>query len=261
MPVGSRPSPAMLVALAALFVALGGTGYAITAIDKNSVTTREVKNRSLIKKDFKKGQLPRGAKGAAGRAGAVGAPGDAGPAGATGETGAAGTPGATGATGTVDTSNFFTKTESDGRFLPLAGTAANASQLGGIAASGYMRGLGGFRPGSRFIAAGTTHGFITNIATMGFLRGSCGAGGGSTGHDFQTADNRSAGVRTDSDAGETDVSVGPGAATGEFTTTDMVDHVQYAMSSAGDIAMVDIWARRLPPDGCLFDLYIYEFVS
>jgi hypothetical protein len=68
-------------------------------------------------------------------------------------------------------------------------------------------------------------------------------------------------VRTDSDSGETAASVNPGDATGEFTTTDMVDHVQYSMSSAGDIAAVDIWARRIVPDGCLFDVYVYEFLS
>ena len=82
------------VAYAALFTALGGTSYAAVDIAKNSVganqikagavRSSEVKDRSLLAKDFKAGQLPRGATGAAGAAGA------AGPAGPKGETGAKG---------------------------------------------------------------------------------------------------------------------------------------------------------------------------
>ncbi|MEA2492586.1 MAG: hypothetical protein QOJ29_497 [Thermoleophilaceae bacterium] len=69
-----RPSPAMTVALIALFVALGGTGYAAMKLPRNSVGSAQlksdavrsskVKNRSLLAKDFKAGQLPRGARGA-----------------------------------------------------------------------------------------------------------------------------------------------------------------------------------------------------
>jgi hypothetical protein len=73
----------MIVALCALFVALGGTGYAIATLPANSVGTkqlkksavtakklhknavrsRKVKNFSLLAKDFKPGQLPAGPKG------------------------------------------------------------------------------------------------------------------------------------------------------------------------------------------------------
>jgi hypothetical protein len=65
-----RPSPAMLVALVALFVALGGTGYAALSLPKNSVgsaqlqkgavTSNKVKDHSLLAKDFHSGQLPQG---------------------------------------------------------------------------------------------------------------------------------------------------------------------------------------------------------
>ena len=82
-----RPSPSMLVAFAALMVALGGTSYAIAQLPansvgskqlkKNAVTAAKVKDRSLVAKDFKSGQLPRGQRGPAGPQGA------AGPAGAT----------------------------------------------------------------------------------------------------------------------------------------------------------------------------------
>ncbi|MDO9407075.1 hypothetical protein [Patulibacter sp.] len=94
------------LALAALFVALGGTSYAAVAIPRNSVgatqiranavTSAKVRNGSLTAKDFKKGQLPAGKAGSTGAAGAVGATG---PAGATGAVGAVGTAGPQGPAG------------------------------------------------------------------------------------------------------------------------------------------------------------------
>ena len=59
----------MVIACLALALALGGTGYAAFKLPANSVTTREVKNRSLLAVDFKLGQLPAGPQGAAGPAG------------------------------------------------------------------------------------------------------------------------------------------------------------------------------------------------
>ena len=127
-------------------------------IKPNAVRSSDVKNASLAAIDFKAGQLPagprgpqgppggRGATGPAGAPGPQGAKGDPcpssdllcrgpqGPTGAKGDTGPAGPPGPqgpkgdTGATGpqgptgTVDTSNFYTKTESDGRFIQGRGT-------------------------------------------------------------------------------------------------------------------------------------------
>ncbi|MEA2484134.1 MAG: hypothetical protein QOC55_2081 [Thermoleophilaceae bacterium] len=109
-----RPSPSMVVALVALFVAMGGTGYAaLTVTGKNvkdssltgkdikdgSVATADVKDGGLLAKDFKAGQLPAGGTGPAGPQGDKGDKGDKGD------------------TGTVDTSNFYTKAGSDGRYL------------------------------------------------------------------------------------------------------------------------------------------------
>jgi hypothetical protein len=52
------PSPAMVVALIALFVALGGSAYALTitgrSIVNGSVTASDIKNYSLTGKDIKK---------------------------------------------------------------------------------------------------------------------------------------------------------------------------------------------------------------
>ena len=46
----SRPSPALVVASIALFVALGGTGYAAAT---GSIDTREIKNSTIRGKDVK----------------------------------------------------------------------------------------------------------------------------------------------------------------------------------------------------------------
>ena len=62
-------SYANVTATIALIVALGGTSYAAIKLPKNSVTSATVKDRSLLKKDFKTGQLPAGKTGKQGPAG------------------------------------------------------------------------------------------------------------------------------------------------------------------------------------------------
>ena len=66
-----------LVAYLALFVALSSTGYAASTklMPKNSVGSAQVINRSLLRVDFKPGQLVRGPRGLAGRVGPAGTPG------------------------------------------------------------------------------------------------------------------------------------------------------------------------------------------
>jgi hypothetical protein len=84
-----RPSPALIVAFLALSVALGGVAWAGQQLPRDSVgpaqirdgavRTQQVRDRSLLREDFRPGQLPRGARGARGsrgprgRAGAPGA--------------------------------------------------------------------------------------------------------------------------------------------------------------------------------------------
>ena len=75
-----RPTPSMVVACLALAIALGGTGYAATVFPRNSVGTAQVKNFSLLRQDFRPGQLLPGPRGPAGPAGAAGPAGPAGPA-------------------------------------------------------------------------------------------------------------------------------------------------------------------------------------
>lgn len=106
LPRLSRPHPATVISLMALFVALGGTSVAAVTLSKNSVLSKHIKNGqvrradiasnainsakvangSLLAADFRLGQLPKGPAGPAGPAGSVGPAGPAGPAGAAGAT-------------------------------------------------------------------------------------------------------------------------------------------------------------------------------
>src|SRR3954469_18380806 len=90
-----RPSPAMLVAVTALVVSLGGNSYAAVKLAKNSVTSKAIKDGqvqradlarnavgspqvadgSLLAADFKAGQLPAGPQGLKGDKGDKGDPG------------------------------------------------------------------------------------------------------------------------------------------------------------------------------------------
>jgi hypothetical protein len=108
-----RPSAATAIAFTALVAAVSSPAWGDTAthavtaaakkiggkqIASNAITSAKVKDGTLLAKDFKKGQLPAGAKGDKGAAGAAGTPGATGPAGAKGvqgDQGAQGPPGPT----------------------------------------------------------------------------------------------------------------------------------------------------------------------
>jgi len=100
--LGHRPSPALVVALLALFIAMAGTGYAATKLPANSVGSKQIKanavvsskikDGSLTRKDFAASQLPAGAQGLQGLPGLQGA---AGAPGAQGAQGAEGPPAVT----------------------------------------------------------------------------------------------------------------------------------------------------------------------
>jgi Collagen triple helix repeat (20 copies) len=101
-----RPSPAFLLALAAMFVALGGTAAAALSVSGSSikngtVTGRDVKDRSLGARELTKRAvgLLRGQQGAAGPQGPGGPRGAAGATGPVGPAGPQGPQGPTGPTG------------------------------------------------------------------------------------------------------------------------------------------------------------------
>jgi len=96
---GPRPAHAHHVGLLALFVALSGTAYAATLprnsvgtaqFKRNAVTSAKVKPFSLLRSDFRQGQIPAGPQGPEGARGPEGPPGARGAEGATGARGAEG---------------------------------------------------------------------------------------------------------------------------------------------------------------------------
>lgn len=101
----TRPSPALVVAVVALIVAMGGTGYAAVKLPRNSVgstqlrtnavTSSKVKDGSLAARDFATGQLPAGPQGQQGVQGPAGAAGTKGEKGDPGTNGQQGPPGST----------------------------------------------------------------------------------------------------------------------------------------------------------------------
>jgi hypothetical protein len=93
--LGYRPSPALVIALIALFFALGGSGYAASRaiVSSSSAKTRGVRHRRHGPRGPKGPPGPMGATGAAGPRGAMGLKGLAGTRGATGPQGPQGVPG------------------------------------------------------------------------------------------------------------------------------------------------------------------------
>ena len=162
-----RPSPAMLVALVALGVALSGNAVAdgvnavIAKLSPNSVTGSTVKNGSLTAKDFKKTEIAK----LKGKAGVVGPAGAAGAAGPGGPTGPAGTP------------NGYTKTEADAAFLGKTAKAADADKVDGIDSSGLIQGSGALGSNYALQSAGANDTSFFAIPQLGKIEASCAAGG------------------------------------------------------------------------------------
>lgn len=123
-----RLSYANVTATLALFVALGGTGYAATQltgkdIRNGSLTGADIKKKS-IQLDRLKGRLPTGVTGPQGVTGASGPAGPQGEPGASGAKGDPGTPGAKGDKGDGGITNLTT-TVRDGS-LEMAGNISTA---------------------------------------------------------------------------------------------------------------------------------------
>jgi hypothetical protein len=143
--VRSRLSFANVAAATALFLALGGGAYAAT----NPFASPGGTIRACVTEDGAPRVLhtPNTAcrtgetlvrwnqRGRAGQGGAAGATGSTG---ATGAKGATGERGATGAAGAgVDAGDYFTKDESDGRFLGATAKASDAESVDGLDSSDF----------------------------------------------------------------------------------------------------------------------------
>jgi hypothetical protein len=147
---GRRVSPSMIVACVALFAALAGTGYAAGVLPAGSVGTPQlradavvsskVKDHSLLKEDFKAGQLPAGQQGAAGLQGAAGPQGPQGPAGPAGPQGPQGPQGSQGSQGSQGPAGFASLTYVTADFGPFP---AHTQYGGEASCTGGQHAIGG----------------------------------------------------------------------------------------------------------------------
>lgn len=109
-----------VIALLALFIALGGTSYAVTALPKNSVGTQQIKKDAVTGAKVKNGSLSSADF-------AAGTPlkGDTGASGATGATGATGPQGATGAAGPAGAQ--YSSVDGDSQTNPIESNAVSVA--------------------------------------------------------------------------------------------------------------------------------------
>jgi len=139
--LGSRlPSPSLVLAAAALFVALtgGATAAGIVAYAKRAGTADNAKHlggktAAQIAATVRGPAGPQGAAGATGPAGPKGDQGAAGPAGPTGATGPAGPTGDKGEKGDVGAGVKIVGTVASPADLPSSGTTGDAYLIGGNA--------------------------------------------------------------------------------------------------------------------------------
>ena len=156
------PRHSTVAAYLALFVALGGSAYAVTSSKPTGVLRACVSNQTGAMRLLREGSCKPSERmvrwNIAGPTGPVGA------AGAQGSQGPQGVQGLAGPTGTVETSNFYTKAESDSRYLPIEGAAADSSELGGVPASGYLT-ADGTAANSSELGGVAASGYLTSTGT------------------------------------------------------------------------------------------------
>lgn len=112
MKLRRAPSPALVISLIALFVALGGTTYAAVSLPKNSVGTRQLKNGAVTRKKINRKTI----------AALKGARGPHGPMGGTGSQGTPGAPGPTASAYAQDQNGFvFVDSATDITAVQLTG--------------------------------------------------------------------------------------------------------------------------------------------
>jgi hypothetical protein len=153
------PRHSTVAAYLALFIALGGSAYAMTSSTPTGVLRACVSNQTGAMRLLREGSCKPSEHmvrwNIAGPAGAAGAQGSQGP---------QGVQGPAGSTETVDTSDVYSKAESDSRYLPIDGTAADSSELGGVPASGYLT-ADGTAANSSELGGVAASGYLTSTGT------------------------------------------------------------------------------------------------
>jgi hypothetical protein len=116
-----RPNHATVVSYLALFVALGGSAYAVKGTSSPVIHACYPTSTGALRLT-RSGHCARGERSLSWD-----------------QKGPRGPRGSQGPSGIVDTSQVYTKTQSDVRYLPIAGTSANSSELGGQPPSAFAQ--------------------------------------------------------------------------------------------------------------------------
>jgi hypothetical protein len=143
------PSPALVISLIALFVALGGTTYAATSLAKNSVGTAQLKNGAVTKAKISK-KAVSALKGSRGPQGVQGIRGTNGTNGTNGTDGQPGAPGIAFVTSVVATNESTTSTTPTDLATPGPSVAVNVPASGVIEVFAQVD-----------IEGGASHGVVT----------------------------------------------------------------------------------------------------
>jgi hypothetical protein len=178
-----------VMATVGVFIALGGTSYAVAQLPKNSVgskqiranavTGKKVKDGSLTTADFAKGQL---LSAGAGPQGPQGAPGAQGP---KGERGPAGAP---------DTSRFYDKEASDARYLAKTDGYTKVE-------SDARYAFGMFKANSLWVPNGGQDTKVLDVPYRGWIGLTCNRDAGNSVVRFHPADQQGSSTRVWTDEG------------------------------------------------------------
>jgi hypothetical protein len=256
--IGSYLTYANVMATVAVFIALGGSSYAAVTLSRNSVKTQQIKNgqvktadlgrnavtgnkvqdHSLLANDFKLGQLPAGAQGPAG---------ERGPQGPKGETGA------------VDTSSFYSRAESDDRFLGTSAKAADAELLDGKDATDFVAGTGRAFSGQATVGSGVQESPFQDGADLNglALRLDCDLNPGGSGTEVWIRSYASSPAPAWVDNGGADptyVTLGANGGTplsAGVKAGDVTDHATFRVLFGQRDLTLDVWSKR-NTGSCLF---------
>jgi hypothetical protein len=216
---GMRLSYANVTASLALFVALGGTGYAASTLPRDSVGSKQIRAGAVTSSDVRNGSL-RGADFAAGAL-------PPGPRGAQGERGPQGERGSQGPAGQPDASRFYDKAGSDARF---ATGDAKVYARSAVSAVGGADGL----PEDVTLVDAPGLGKLIGRCTSGFK----GVHSSNSGAWFKA--ERHGAILGGNTVAENDVAL------------DADDHVSIALSNVGAMH-ADVWLSTIGPD-CIWQV-------
>jgi hypothetical protein len=246
-------SPTVVIAAVAAAVVTSGLAFAAIPSRNGTITACANKKTGALRVvDADKRQRCRrterritwNQRGVPGAKGDPGVPGAAGPKGDRGEAGASGTAGAPG-TG-LSTSDFYTKTEAESRFLDNSETAANALRFGDRDEGQFVRGRAGrINQFVYTVAAGGADnvGFVIapGGASFGQVEVTCSDPAVASTQRWRAPTGSGVNVWVD-DGGATPTlsSLAPNG-TSPVVNSGTADHIVYTVTGGTTVATVDLW--------------------